>query len=146
MLLLPPTPLQPLELEGGPSRQARADSQPSAWESSSTLCGCGPPAVGGSELCASQPRPGVHGPGEPVPVAASTHSTTPCQRANPTWNQSEQGQPEEKTMRAKPQTLSSSPSPHCATCRMTSVRSTAGKDNQETAIELPFKGWKLMVP
>ena len=54
------------------------------------------PAAGGSGPAASRPWPGGPGLGGPGPVVVSTHSTTPCRRANQRQDQSEHGQPEEQ--------------------------------------------------
>ena len=46
------------------------------------------PVAGGSGPGASRLWPGGLGLGGPGPVAVSTHSTTPCRRANQRWDQS----------------------------------------------------------
>ena len=74
-------------LRGGGLTHAQRTPQPESADS---------PAAGGSGPAASRPWPGGPGLGGPGPVVVSTHSTTPCRRANQRQDQSEHGQPEEQ--------------------------------------------------
>lgn len=166
MLLLhnpppPPTP-SPLGSREAPVKRRRPAGGPSAWDSNPSLCGCGDWQ---QELRMSKP--------ESAGLTCSWRLRALCLtadawRARPTrtcprlhlhllHHTLSKNKP--KTEPVRKATLKREgqwglglrpsaqvPLPQGATPRVTSVRVTADKNNWETVLALPIKGWKLIFP